>query len=245
MNIITVDIGNSATKISLDSQSPLVRVDLSDLSELSDLESLAVAAGFHHWVIVSVAPQKTKTLAAWLAKNRPDDKATVITNDDIPTKSSVKNRAGVGTDRLLAAYAATQLNQDKASVIVDAGTAVTIDYVNDQGTFCGGMIFPGIASNLKSLAVNTAMLPDLADSTIEPVTHDIRVGDDTQSAILHGVAQSQAWAIVSITEKLAKQHDAQVFVTGGDARVLKNLMPVSWKNAPNLIHDGCRKLFPT
>ena len=237
MNIITVDIGNSAAKISLSPQSPPVRVDL------SDLESLTVASGTHHWVIVSVAPANTKTLVAWLAKNRPADKATVITNEDIPTKSSVKNRAGVGTDRLLAAYAATQLNDDQASVIVDAGTAVTIDYVNDQGTFCGGMIFPGVSTSLKSLAANTAVLPDLATAKIKPVTHDIRVGDDTQSAILHGVAQSQAWAIVSIAEKLAKQHDAQVFVTGGDASLLKNLMPVYWQHIPNLIHNGCRQLF--
>lgn len=240
MNIITVDIGNSATKISLEPQSPGLRVDLSDVDEMEDLN---VASSSQHWVIVSVAPPRTKTLLAWLTKNRPDDKTTVITNDDIPIKSSVNNRKRVGTDRLLAAYAATQLNQDQASVIVDAGTAVTIDYVNDQGTFCGGMIFPGVSTCFKSLAANTAVLPDLTGTNIEPVTHDIRVGDDTESAILLGVAQSQAWAIIGITEKLAKQHDAQVFVTGGDARLLKNLMPVYWQHVPFLIHDGCRKLF--
>ncbi len=237
MNIITVDIGNSATKISMDPQSPSVRVDL------SDLDSLTVATAPHHWAIVSVAPAKTKTLVAWLTQNRPEDKTTVVTNDVIPTQSSVKNRAGVGTDRLLAAYAATQLTQEQASVIIDAGTAVTIDYVNRQGTFCGGMIFPGVSTSLKSLATNTAVLPDLADTRIEAVTHDIRVGDDTQSAILNGVAQSQAWAIVTVAEKLAQQHDAQVFVTGGDAGLIKNIMPVYWQHVPNLIHDGCRQLF--
>ena len=237
MNIITVDIGNSATKISMDPQSPSVRVDL------SELDSLTVAAGDHQWVIVSVAPSKTKSLVQWLAQNRPDDKTTIITNDDIPTKSSVENRAGVGTDRLLAAYAATQLNQQQASVIIDAGTAVTIDYVNSQGTFCGGMIFPGISTSLKSLSTNTAVLPDLTNTRVEAVTHDIRIGDDTQSAILHGVAQSQAWAIVTIAEKLSKQHDAKVFVTGGDAELVKNIMPVYWQRVANLLHDGCRQLF--
>lgn len=237
MNIITVDIGNSATKILMDAQSLPVRADLGELN------SLTVAAGPHHWVIVSVAPPNTKLLMAWLEKHRPGDKATVISNDDIPIKSSVKNRAGVGTDRLLAAYAATQLDQNKASVIVDAGTAVTIDYVNSQGTFCGGMIFPGVLSNLKSLATNTAALPDLANAKTEPVTHDIRVGDDTQSAILNGVLQSQAWAIISIADKLAEQHKAQVIITGGDAELVKNIMPVHWRHVPNLLHDGCRQLF--
>lgn len=237
MNMITVDIGNSATKISISPQSAPVRIDL------SELDSLPLADPPHHWVIVSVAPSKTKKLTSWLAQNRPDDKAVVVNNDDIPIKSSVKDRAGVGTDRLLAAYTATRLNQDQASVIVDAGTAVTIDYVNGQGTFCGGMIFPGLFTSLKSLATHTAALPDLATTEIAPVTHDIRVGDDTESAILNGVAQSQAWAIIAIAERLAQQHHGQVFVTGGDARIVKNIMPVSWQHVPNLIHDGCRHLF--
>ncbi len=237
MNIITVDIGNSATKISIGSQTPPARIDL------SDLDSLPLTSAPHHWVVVSVAPSKTKALIQWLAKNRPDDETTVVTNKDIPTQSSVKDRAGVGTDRLMAAYAATQLIQDQASVIIDAGTAVTIDYVNSQGTFCGGMIFPGVSTSLKSLATNTAALPELESKSIKAVTHDIRIGDDTQSAILNGVAQSQAWAIVGIAEKLAKQHDARVLVTGGDAGLIKNIMPVYWQHIPNLIHDGCRQLF--
>jgi len=237
MNIITVDIGNSATKITIAPETSLVRIDL------GDLESLKISAAAHHWVIVSVAPTKTETLIKWLGKIRPGDKATVITNADIPMRSSVKDRAGVGTDRLLAAYAAKRLNHDQASVIIDAGTAVTIDYVNHQGTFCGGMIFPGLTSSLKSLAENTAALPNLISEKIPPITHDIRIGDDTQTAILNGVAQSQAWAIICITEKLAKQHDAQVFVTGGDANLIKNVMPVVWHSVPNLIHQGCRTLF--
>jgi pantothenate kinase type III len=224
MNIITVDIGNSATKIALGPQMPLQRVDL------SDLESLTFAAGCQHWAIVSVAPPRTKSLRDWLAKNRPDDKVTFITNDDIPIKSSVKNRAGVGTDRLLTAHAAAQSTQQT-------------DYVNDRGTFCGGLIFPGVSTSLRSLSANTAALPDLANDTTQPVTHDIRVGDDTASAILYGVAQSQAWAIVTIAENLAKQHNARVFVTGGDAHLIKNIMPVYWQHVPNLIHDGCRQLF--
>ena len=245
MNTIAVDIGNSSIKVSTGDKQSLVRVNIDDLSSLKPVAS---SSQVNHWVIVSVAPEKTKLLSAWLSSNRPNDKTTVITNDQIPIKSSVKNRDGVGTDRLIAAYAVNGINEvqsitDQSSVIVDVGTAITIDYVNKEGTFCGGLIFPGVSTNLKSLATNTSALPDLENTKLDSVTHDIRIGDDTQSAILFGVAQSQAWAIVTIAQKMAQPNGANVFVTGGDADLIKNIVPVSWKLIPDLIHQGCHRLF--
>jgi len=252
VNIIAVDIGNSSIKISAGSKETLVRVKIDVMDELN---SIAAPSDSNHWVIVSVAPDKTKKLTTWLAANRPNEKATVISNDQVPIKSSVKNHAAVGTDRLVAAYAVNQIrdNQERESeeqepqsaVIVDMGTAVTIDYLNKQGTFCGGLIFPGMSTNLRSLATDTANLPDLANTKTEPVTYDIRIGDDTQSAIRYGVTQSQAWGILTITQKMAEQNDANVFVTGGDAELIKSIAPVSWQFVPDLIHQGCRQLFAT
>ena len=62
MNTITIDIGNSGTKVSLAPQSPLMQVDLGDLKSLK--KSLNVTSEPHHWVIVSVAPAKTETLTS-------------------------------------------------------------------------------------------------------------------------------------------------------------------------------------
>ena len=247
MNKIAVDIGNSSIKVSTGDKQLLVRVDIDDLDSL---KSLAASSQSNHWAIVSVAPEKTRVLLVWLSDHRPNDRTSVITNDQIPIKSSVKNRGSVGTDRLIAAYAVNGINEDqsitdRASVIVDAGTATTIDYVNKEGTFCGGLIFPGVSTNLKSLSTNTSALPDLDNTKLESATHDIRIGNDTQSAILFGIAQSQAWAILTIAQKMAEPNGAKVFVTGGDAGLIKNIMPVSWQVIPDLIHQGCRRLSDT
>ena len=245
MKTIAVDIGNSSIKVSTGDKPSLLRVTI---NRLDSLKPVAATSEANHWVIVSVAEEKTHALIAWLSDNRPSDKATVITNDQVSIKSSVKNRETVGTDRLIAAYAVNGIKEaqsiiDQASVIVDAGTATTIDYVNKQGTFCGGLIFPGVSTNLKSLATNTSALPDLVDAKLEPVTHDIRIGNDTQSAILFGVAQSQAWAILTIAQKMADPNDASIFLTGGDAELIKNIVPMSWQLVPDLIHQGCHRLF--
>ena len=245
MNTIAVDIGNSSVKASSGDKPLLVRAKI---DELDLLNVFAADSEVNHWLIVSVAQEKTKSLLAWLAANRPGDETSVITNAQIPIKSSIKNRDLLGTDRLIAAYAVNQINEDQsntdqASVIVDAGTATTIDYVNKQGTFCGGLIFPGVSASLKSLATNTSALPDLDHTKLESATHDIRIGNDTQSAILFGVAQSQAWAILTIAQKMAEPNGANVFLTGGNIELIKNIMPVSWQLIPDLIQQGCHRLF--
>lgn len=252
MNIIAADIGNSSIKISTAPDQPLMRFKIGALDQLN---TLAENPGPNRWVIVSTAPSKTQALLHWLSTQRPADNFSVITNDKIPIKSSVKHRSAVGTDRLVAAYAAINFNksipdenpphENLSTVIVDAGTAVTIDYINKQGTFCGGLIFPGVSTSLRSLANETEALPDLSGHAVPSVTHDIRIGDDTQSAIEYGVAQSQAWAIFSIAKTMAEQNDALVFVTGGGADLLSTIAPTSWQFVPDLIHVGCRKIIGT
>lgn len=253
MNIIAVDIGNSATKISTSPDASLITIDDDDDQTLPTVDSVN-----HHWVIISVDADKTQRLAQQIEHRHRADKISVISNDQIPIASSVKKRASVGTDRLMAAYAATQLNHSRGRslVIVDAGTAVTIDLVTaaqtaDQGVqgfdpqhgvFRGGLIFPGIVTSLKSLSDNTAALPDLTHSILPGVETEITIGDETVSAILNGVAQSQTHAILSIAGALATQHNANVICTGGGMKLMPSLIPAHWQWVPDLIHQGCRHL---
>src|SRR5262249_58797050 len=68
--------------------------------------------------------------------------------------------AGVGIDRLLNAVAVnTRRGKDKPAVIVDAGSAITVDYVDRHGAFQGGVIFPGMGLMARSLDNFTALLP--------------------------------------------------------------------------------------
>lgn len=270
MNIIAVDIGNSATKISTAAEESLLNITGDDDPSLP-----AIADATHHWVIVSVDAEKTQKLIDRIRLLNPVSKISIIGNEQIPIATSVQQRSSVGTDRLMAAYAATHLNQTtgEAIVIVDAGTAVTIDLVtpaqpsdqtkdrfnnqfnnqfNDRfadrfadrkSVFRGGLIFPGIATNLKSLSDNTAALPDLTHSVLPSAGTEITIGDDTVSAILNGVVQSQSHAITSIAGAIAAQHDAVVICTGGGMNSMQSLIPDHWQWIPDLIHQGCRQLI--
>jgi len=122
-----------------------------------------------------------------------------------------------GTDRLLNAAAAWSLNQ-QATVIVDAGTCVTVDFVDGEGTFHGGAIAPGAAMQLQALHKNTDSLPDIAFK--RPLKEAF--GKNTAQAMLQGVFHGIRGMVRQLTEQYASRYGAypSVIATGGDATLL-------------------------
>lgn len=123
-----------------------------------------------------------------------------------------------GVDRLLNAAAAfDKLKQ--ACVIVDAGTAITVDFVDGEGTFHGGAILPGFGMQLRSLHEGTALLP-----AIEPARppSDDPFGHNTRDAILNGVYYGIRGAVRHLTERYAEHYSGypMLIATGGDAHLL-------------------------
>ena len=258
VNLVAVDIGNSSTKVSLAANGPLIKFGSQSQSQsdaLTDVLPMESLTDPTHWMIVSVNPAKTAEMVDWITRHRRGDKVFVIDNDQIPLQSAVKNRSSLGSDRLMAAFAATRLNKKTPSnsglrpcVVVDAGTAVTIDLVDvvdDAYVFQGGLIFPGVTTSLKALSKDTAALPNLSDSSEKQDCEsagNIQIGDDTSSAILNGVVQSQTWAILGIVSQLAAQHQATVYCTGGGLLTMQSIIPKTWHLVPDLIHQGIRLL---
>jgi type III pantothenate kinase len=122
-----------------------------------------------------------------------------------------------GVDRLLnaaAAFAAVQ----QACIVVDAGTAVTVDFVDGEGTFHGGAIAPGAAMQLRALHRETDALPELAFR--RPAEEAF--GRSTAEAMLIGVHHGIRGMVWKIVERYAEAYGAypMVVATGGDAEAL-------------------------
>ena len=77
----------------------------------------------------------------------------------LPLKNEYKTPETLGSDRLVAAYAATKIFPEKECIIFDFGTAVTIDFVTADKKFLGGNISPGLRSRFRSLNDYTQKLP--------------------------------------------------------------------------------------
>jgi type III pantothenate kinase len=154
----------------------------------------------------------------------------------IPVSLDVDFPEKVGLDRLLSAVAANALRpSDRAAIVIDSGTATTINYISPTGTFCGGAILPGLEMSAKALHHYTALLPLLPVHELggdEPIAP----GRNTREAIRNGLLWGQVGAIRELVAQLCRQrghslslsdpnHAPWLVLTGGGGPVLSPHFP--------------------
>jgi type III pantothenate kinase len=139
--------------------------------------------------------------------------------EDIPTPigQQLDPETITGLDRLLNAAAAFDTIK-QACVIIDAGTAVTVDFVDGEGTFHGGAIAPGATLQLKALHEYTSALPELEFHAPDPDAFGRSTAQAMLQGVFHGI-RGMAWKLV---ERYAERYGAypMVIATGGDAAML-------------------------
>lgn len=247
MQLIAVDIGNSAIKVSVHDDIKSAR--WCDQYQFRDDEAfqLDLPSLPAFWCICSVNNRRWQQLEKWIATRRPHDHVRKLTPEDVPLPSRVVSRRQTGVDRLLGAWMATRLCEQGPVVLVDAGTAVTVDFVDMEGVFAGGVIFPGASTALKQLSSATDALPDLSAPEHLKRLGDLNrhaVGTDTESAILIGVYQAQIAAMTHSVDRILATVPARcpVYATGGGVMLLERYLPNNWKVVPDLVLRGAQEL---
>ena len=141
--------------------------------------------------------------------------------DDIavPLRHNLDDASTLGQDRQLCALAAYSRAR-QACVVVDAGTAITVDFVDGEGVFQGGVIAPGLAMMLGSLHEQTSALPSLGWTPPDKARGPF--GKDTKHAMLLGVQAAARGLVRHVVETYAEAYEAypQIVATGGDAPAL-------------------------
>ena len=258
MKTVVVDIGNSAIKLAIVSEpgeggpgeedSPLVVVTIPRSLTQAEQDE-AFAKHFHghppcRWLVCSVDTGARVKTEKWMQRVRPEDTFYAITADEIELDTPEVDRKTLGRDRLLAAWAAYDIAGGKRPVIVvDAGTATTIDVVDQvdgRAVFLGGLILPGIHLSLKSLSEMTDALPDFSDTEAPPeLTENLTLGIDTQSAVMGGTYQLHRMGVQSIVRELESRHPgAIVFATGGAVNHFMIGLAEPWKYVEQLVLQG-------
>lgn len=237
---LTIDIGNSNTKIGLFSGDDLVKT----ANENSAEEVLEIISDWQSETPIiriglsSVVPQQTDFLLSRINQLSGAPVFHVNSNVNLPLQIGHTPAETLGPDRLAAAcYAAHKTSG--AHVIIDAGTAITIDAVSENKTFLGGVIMPGPAIANLALTNFTAQLPEvpltlpdgaLGRSTVEALRH----------GIIHGTADAVMGAIVRIREALAST--PTITITGGWYSLLIDKIPEA-QITPHLVLHGIRLLM--
>ena len=137
----------------------------------------------------------------------------------------VERPDGVGIDRLLNAVAVNALRPaNRPAIVVDSGTATTVDLVTATGAFAGGAILPGFELSARSLNEYTSLLPYLGIDQIAANT-PAPLGRNTQAAIHSGLYWGQIGAVTRLIDALSESTDPLVVVTGGGAGILVEHLP--------------------
>jgi type III pantothenate kinase len=220
---VVVDIGNSRVKWGLVTSFGIgaaTALPADDVASWRNQLAEWHLDGSQHWVVAAVHPERCNRLVAWLREQ--GHQATVL--DDwrsLPLTIQLERPETVGIDRLLTAVAANQ-RRDPATpaVIVNAGTAVTVDWLDENGVFRGGAILPGFHLMARALHEHTALLPPVE----LPRTSPALPGGSTPAAIQAGVFWAVAGGVQAITDQLARRRSRppQLFLTGGDASHLES-----------------------
>lgn len=144
----------------------------------------------------------------------------------------------VGIDRLLTAMAAEKLRQDgQAALVVDSGTATTVDLIDEQGVFQGGAILPGLRLSAESLHNYTQLLPQIPLEELQKESK-APLGKETRGAIRSGLYWGQLGAIRELSTRILDgREDALKLLTGGGAPLLAPELS-EYLSMPNLSLRG-------
>ena len=245
--VVAVDVGNARIKLGLFSSDPGDRfpepvATLALDGRRPDWNRVGpwlkeVSQPHVAWWIGSVNRPATTRLLDWIRDHRPADPITLLSAGDLPLVVELKRPDFVGVDRLLDALAANHLRtSDRPAVVVDVGTAITVDLVSAEGAFRGGAILPGIAMSARAMHEFTDLLPLIEMDELS--TPPPALGTVTVDAMRSGLFWGAVGAIRQLTEQLAGDDDPQVFLTGGAGPAVAELLGRSARHVPHLTLAG-------
>jgi type III pantothenate kinase len=209
--LLLVDAGNTRVKwaIAVDGAAPGEWVAHGAAAH-ADLDSLGAAWAAHAPTRAIVSNVAGVALGERLAALLPVAPSWFVSRAELAgLRNRYRDPSRLGADRFAAALGARALAPGRALVVANCGTATTVDALSRDGEFLGGMILPGLGLMLRSLARNTAQLPQVAaGSSLPPV-----FADNTDEAILSGCIAAQVGAI----ERACAALPAELCIVSGGA----------------------------
>jgi type III pantothenate kinase len=152
----------------------------------------------------------------------------------LPVKISYQSPETLGNDRIAAIAGARFVLPGCNVLIIDMGTAITIDFINAAGEYSGGNISPGMHTRFKSLYDYTARLPLVYKDECFP-----KFGYNTHSAIAAGVQQGIIYEINGYIDKFSRKYPSCKFIiTGGDAEFFVGKLKRTIFAMPDLVMTG-------
>jgi len=239
--MLIMDIGNSRIKWrSIGQQASQVRSEVYQQERISEqlaewfdkIESLTQV------VVCSVAASEVNSrVKRFFEAQNVNIDFTTVSQKKAGVSNGYKNVVQLGVDRWVAMVSAYNKYQT-AVCVIDAGTALTVDVVDNQGYHLGGLIMPGLNLMQQSLLSGTAGINDVTQSSL-------LLADNTADAVSAGCVQLLIAGIRPLIERIESQYDLNLVsvVTGGDAELLVEQAGCGLILEKWLILDGLEQFF--
>jgi type III pantothenate kinase len=252
---LAIDVGNTRAKFGvfecMDSKASKSKLPTCIASVAvpvaGELDWGKVTAHFEKWnvnltraAIAGANPTGVERIVSTWPKGIWPTPVTVQRAADLPLRVNVEHPDRVGIDRLLDAVAANVIRApDKPVVVVDAGTATTVNFISSEGAFEGGAILPGIELGARALHQYTALLPliDVPSLLLNPVES---LGRNTPAAISSGLWFGHIGAVRELVTRLSDSPNRPplLLVTGGNGRWLAPALGSHVRFEPDLALHG-------
>jgi type III pantothenate kinase len=214
MNLV-IDQGNTFTKFGIFDKGKLIHFYSSKKLDKKNVSPLLENYSIKNIILSSVKANYSNI--SEIAKHFDvDEYSSFIILDNktpLPIINNYKTPETLGKDRIAALVGASKYYPGSPKLVVDAGTAITIDYLSEKNEFEGGNISPGIQTRFNALHQNTNQLPLLK---IEPKTAFL--GKNTKEAICSGVQNGVIFEIDQYINHFSTiNNNTKTILTGGDA----------------------------
>ncbi|MFZ2284180.1 MAG: type III pantothenate kinase [Lutibacter sp.] len=236
MNLI-IDVGNTRIKTAVFDDGKMIHNEsLTNFSFVSEAKKIVKKYKCTSAIISSVGS---------VNKSQIDELRAEISliELDYDTKVPFVNKYAtpktLGVDRIALVSSAISKYPNKNVLIIDAGTCITYDFVNNEGNYYGGAISPGLQMRYKALNVFTENLPLLEPSEIVEL-----IGNSTETSIHSGIINGVINEIDGVIEQYRKKNtDLTIVLTGGDIKFLSNRLKNGIFANPNFLLEGLNTIL--
>jgi len=209
---VYIDIGNSFTKIKSNQRITIIDNHFFSLPSFEGDCDILVSCVSDD--LLKSLPEKVKILSAQKSYKS--------------LQNGYENPTDLGIDRWMAMIAGYEILKGGGFIVIDAGTAITIDIVDQECKHTGGYILPGLRKTLNDFM---KFKYDLESASNIP-------GKNTAEAWTNGVSAMISYSLDGLVRENMKLNDYQVLLTGGDASMISRYISFPFQKFENLVLDG-------
>jgi type III pantothenate kinase len=231
--LITIDVGNSRIKVAVFEQNTQIELFAFELIDAQKkIENILKKYPSATHSVISNVGKLNATVLNYLQTHTS---LQVINHETkFPFNNLYATPKTLGIDRMVVAAGAVLKYPNQNRLVIDAGTCITYDFIDEKDNYLGGAISPGIKIRYKSLNDYTANLPLLEKKEIEHY-----IGNSTENSIHSGIINGICHEIDGfISQYSLKNQDLTIILTGGDADFLaKRLKSTIFANSNFLLES--------